>query len=307
MKARRTILSVPGHLEKMHYKAADSAADCIMLDLEDSVPIDKKDDAVLKVIKSLNDVDWHGKSISVRVNHPETPYCYRDIIQIIELSDSVIDSIVLPKTDHERDVHFAERLIYGVSAMKGITRPIALEASIESPTGLARVNEIAASSPRLHALIFGIADYQAALGAKLISVSGHGENEEQVYPGYRWNYVISRIVNAAKAHGLEAVDAPYGNFKDDEGLTRAAAISIALGMDAKWAIHPNQIDIINKAFAPSPEEIKIAEAVIAAHWEARSRGLGSVQLDGRMIDHATISLAEKTIEKSKVFGLKKLT
>jgi len=147
--------------------------------------------------------------------------------------------------------------------------------------------------------VFGIVDYSASINARLVSISGHGENEDEVYPGHRWNFEMSRIVMAAKAHGLLAIDAPYGNFKNPEGLRRSTALACALGYDGKWAIHPDQIDIINHVFSPSREDIARARKVLAAHKEAEEKGLGAVAVEGRMVDRATVRLASQLYAQAK--------
>ena len=228
MKPRRSILSVPGHIEKMHHKAAASSADVLMLDLEDSVPVDVKESARRQVINELQSMDWQGKTITFRMNALDTPFGYRDLLEVVESAGHAIDSVVVPKVNHPGDIHFVSRMLDGIEMDRKTTRPMSIEASIETAAGMERVADIAKSSHRLCSLIFGIADYQASIGARLVSISGHGENEEDIYPGHRWNFAMSRMVMAAKAGDLLAIDAPYGNFRDPDGLRRATAVSCAL-------------------------------------------------------------------------------
>jgi len=304
MKPRRSNLSVPGHVEKMHQKARDSAADIVMFDLEDSVPLDKKQAARAQVIQSLLSLDWHAKTVTVRCNALDTPFGYRDLIDIVENAGQVIDSVVVPKVDHPGDIHFVHRLLQGIEMDKQRLNQIGIEASIESAdAGLENVSLIAKASNRLISLVFGIADYSASIGARLSSVSGHGEAEEDVYPGHRWHFPLSRIIMAAKASGLLVMDAPFGNFKDLEGLRRSADMSNALGCDGKWVIHPGQIDVVNAAFSPSPEEIERARMVIEAYEAVVESGRGAVSLDGSMVDNATIRLARRLWEQAKHLGL----
>jgi len=303
MKPRRSNLSVPGHVEKMHQKARDSAADIVMFDLEDSVPLDKKQAARAQVIQSLLSLDWHAKTVTVRCNALDTPFGYRDLIDIVENAGQVIDSVVVPKVDHPGDIHFVHRLLQGIEMDKQRLNQIGIEASIESAEGLENVSLTARASNRLISLVFGIADYSASIGARLSSVSGHGEAEEDVYPGHRWHFPLSRIIMAAKASGLLVMDAPFGNFKDLEGLRRSADMSNALGCDGKWVIHPGQIDVVNAAFSPSPEEIERARMVIEAYEAVVESGRGAVSLDGSMVDNATIRLARRLWEQAKHLGL----
>ena len=148
-----------------------------------------------------------------------------------------------------------------------------------------------------------IVDFQVSIGARLVSISGHGEAEESIYPGHRWNFAMSRLVMADKAHGLMAIDAPYGNFKDPEGLQRSAVMASALGCDGKWAIHPTQIETINRAFTPSTEDIARAQKVLAAADAAEAEGRGAVAVDGRMVDRATVGLARRLWEQARQLGL----
>lgn len=298
---RRSILSVPGHVAKMHVKAQASAADVIMLDLEDSVPLSEKENARKQVAASLRELDWSKHLLSVRINGLDTPHGFRDLVELVQEAGEYLHSIVLPKVEHEGDVYFADRLLTGLE-LEGRGRsdgdPIALEPSIESALGLERASEIAAASTRNVSLVFGVADYTASVGARLVSISGHGENDEESYGGHRWHYVLSRLVMCAKARGLRAIDAPWGHFKDQEGLARATAQAAALGCCGKWAIHPSQIETINSTFAPDQEEIERIAAIVEAADAAESQhSRGAIAVAGRMVDQATVRLARRRAEE----------
>ena len=300
MKPRRSNLSVPGHLQKMHVKAQDSQADVIMLDLEDSVPLDAKEAARAQVIESLLGLDWSRKTVTVRINALDTPFAYRDLLEVGEKAGHLIDAIVLPKVNNPGDVFFADRLLNGIEmAGRPSETGVGIEASIETAEGLLRAADIVQASDRVRTLVFGIADYSASIGARLVSISGHGEKEEELYPGHRWHFTLSNMVMHAKAFGRMAIDAPYGNFKDLDGLRRSAVMASALGCDGKWAIHPAQIDIINEVFTPSPAEIDLAAKVIEANAQARAAGKGAVAVEGRMVDQATVRLASQLWEQAR--------
>lgn len=299
MKPRRSILSVPGHVEKMHPKARQSRADVVMLDLEDSVPPEAKEIARTAVVNALRTIDWGAKIVTARINALDTPFGYRDLLVLAEEAGERLDAVVIPKVDDRADIHFADKMLTGIEMARGLSARIGLEAIIESARGLANVGEIAAASDRLATLIFGVADYSASIGARLASISGHGEKEEDLYPGHRWHFAMSRLVMAAKAHGLMAIDAPYGNFKDTSGLRRAAVMAAALGCDGKWAIHPEQLDTINAVFSPAPADIERARRVIAAYSEAQAAGRGAVSVDGRMVDRASLRLAQQLWEQAR--------
>jgi len=303
MKPRRSNLSVPGHVTKMHSKAAACAADVVMLDLEDSVPIDQKERARAQVIQTLHEFDWSQKTVTVRINALDTPFGYRDLLEVAEDAGKIVDAIVVPKVNSVRDIHFADHMLSGIEMNKNLARIISLEASVETAEGLLNAAGIAASSPRIQTLVFGIADYSASVGARLVSISGHGEKEEDLYPGHRWHYPLSQMIMSAKAHGAMAIDAPYGNFKDTEGLRKAAVMACALGCDGKWAIHPAQIDVINDVFTPDAKDIALAQKVLAANEEAISSGKGAIAVEGRMVDQATVRMAQQLCSQAKHLGL----
>ena len=299
MKPRRSILSVPGHIEKMHVKALPGPADVVMLDLEDSVPLDAKEAARDQVIRTLLAQTLGDRTIAFRMNGIDSPMGYRDLLEVVTAAGDRIDTVVVPKVNHPGDIHFVDRLLNGIEQHKGFTIPIGIEASIETAEGMQRVSEIARASRRIRTLVFGIADYSGSVGARLVSISGHGENEEEIYPGHRWNFALSRIVMAAKANGALAIDAPYGNFRDPEGLKRSAGMACALGCDGKWAIHPDQIEGINQVFSPAAEDIERAKKILDADAAARTEGKGALAVDGRMVDQATVHLAQKLLEQAK--------
>ena len=299
MKPRRSTLSVPGHVEKMHHKARDSHADVIMLDLEDSVPLEAKVTAREAVIRSLLSLEWTNKMVTVRINGLDTPFGYKDLFVVVEKAGGHLDSVVIPKINNAGDIHFADRMLNGIEMNKQFSTPIGIEASIESAQGLEKASDIASASARLKTLVFGVADYSSSIGARLVSLSGHGEKETEIYPGHRWNFVMSRIVMAAKAHGLLAIDAPYGHFKDTDGLQHSSATACALGFDGKWAIHPNQIEIINSVFSPSSADIERARKVLDANDKAKAEGRGAVSVDGRMVDQATVRLAQQLWDQAR--------
>ena len=265
--------------------------------------MDIKVDARSRIIQSLLSRDWSRKTVLYRMNGLDTPFGYRDLLEVVEAAGPVIDAIVVPKICNPGDVHFVSRMLDGIELSKGWPRRIGIEASIETAVGLEAVSEIARASDRIQTLVFGVADYSASIGARLVSLSGHGEKEAEIYPGHRWHFAMSRMVMAAKANGLQAIDAPYGNFKDSEGLKQGAAMACALGYDGKWAIHPDQVDIINQTFSPSTEDIERARKVLDAHHQATIKGLGAVAVEGRMVDQATVRLAGLLWEQAGYLGL----
>lgn len=269
-----------------------------MLDLEDSVPLSEKASARQRAVDSVRRLEWPDKTVSCRINGVDTPFAHVDLVDLVAGAGDKINSIVVPKVDNAGDIHFVDRLLSGVESRMGIHRRIGIEASIESARGMAAIAEIARASGRITSLVFGIADYSASVGAPLISISGHGEQEDDIAAGHRWHFAMSRVVMTAKSVGIRAIDAPYGHFRDMPGLEKSARMSRHMGFDGKWAIHPDQIDTINAVFSPTKEELERARKVLAAYEQAQKEGRGAVAVDGRMVDQATIRLAEMTIVQS---------
>jgi citrate lyase beta subunit len=302
IRLRRSVLSVPGSSEKMMSKVGELPADEIMLDLEDGVALEEKEAARTKIIRSFRDYDWGDRVRAYRINALDTPFAYRDIIDVIEQAGVNIDVVVIPKVEKAADVQFVDVLLTQIELRIGLEKRIALEASVETALGMLNVKEIAFASSRLEALVFGIADYGASLTMPSGSVSGHGDAEEQ-YPGHRWHFPLSRMAMAAKAARLAAIDAPFGDFKDLTGLNKSCQIAASLGYDGKWAIHPSQLETINATFTPSDEDVNLARRILQAYEKAEATGEGAVALDGKMVDGGSIRLARVTYEKARRLGL----
>jgi citrate lyase beta subunit len=283
-------------------KAMGLPADEIMLDLEDSVALAEKEGARVKLIRAFRDYDWGDRVRAYRINDLETPFGYRDIIDVVEQVGASIDVIVIPKVEKAADIQFVDLILSQIEIRLGLGRPIGIEASIETALGMLNVEKIAFASPRLETLVFGIADYGASLTMPSSGISGHGDAEE-LYPGHRYHFPMSRMAMAAKAAGLAAIDAPYGDFQDQAGLERSCQTAASLGYDGKWAIHPAQLDTINKTFSPSAEDIIRAQRILRAYEEAKASGVGATALDGKMVDGASIRLARITLEHAQLLGL----
>jgi citrate lyase beta subunit len=223
----------------------------------------------------------------------DTPFAYRDIIDIVEAAGNNIDVIVVPKVNDAAEIKAIDYLLTQIEMRMGFQTPIGLEASIETAEGMLRAGEIALSSPRLETLVFGVADYSASLTMMSKGISGHGDVED-FYPGHRWHFPLSCMAMAAKAAGLAAIDAPYGDYKNPEGLRRSCILSAALGYDGKWVIHPDQVEIINEMYTPSPEDVERSQRILNAYQEAQKEGCGSLAIDGKMVDAASIRVAKVT-------------
>ncbi len=299
MRLRRSELSTPASNERMIEKAAVSNADLVFLDLEDSVAPNEKVEARSKVIKALTTLDWGKKTRAVRINDLETEYAYQDIISIVEEAGEYLDIIIIPKVKSAKHVWWVDVLLSQIEKRLRRTRRIGLEVLIEEVAAMISVEEIARSSPRLETLIFGPFDYAASQGVDNKVIGG----DLDTYPGDLWHYARNKIVIAARAAGIDAVDGPYIDFKNPDGYRRECLRSSTLGFVGKWAIHPSQIDIANQVFSPSQEEVDRARKLDAIYTEAQAQGLGAVAFEGKMIDVAVIRNARNIIQKADLIGM----
>jgi citrate lyase subunit beta/citryl-CoA lyase len=285
---RRSCLSVPGSSEKMLAKAPSLGADEVVLDLEDAVAAGAKEQARSMVIAALESGALHGVAVSVRVNAPGTPWCHADLIALAEAAAAPA-SVVLPKVETAGDLAFADRLLDGVERAAGPRPPLRIQALIETATGLARVQELAAASPRLAALILGYADLAASLGR---SEAGARDLDG-------WRPAQEAVLTAARANGLQAIDGPYLGTAPDDAFVASATRARDAGFDGKWAIHPSQVPALNDLFTPTTAELEHARAVIAALDGAElSDGRGAVALDGEMLDEAVRVAALRTLARA---------
>jgi citrate lyase subunit beta/citryl-CoA lyase len=304
IRPRRTCHSVPGSSEKFLAKAPSLAADQIFLDLEDSVARSEKDAARARVIEALNTNDWASgpkKTVVYRVNGTDTPFYYRDLIDVVEQAGDKIDAVMIPKVQTVGDIEMTSKLLTQIEMSKGweLGR-IGIEAQIEDAKGLIAAEALATASPRMETLIFGPGDYSAAIGIPITQIGGTPAG----YPGDHLNYLYSKIVVAARAAGIQAIDGPYAAFKDEDGLKTRTQLVRALGLDGKWTIHPAQIDIVNAIFTPTQEQYDHAEGMLAAYEAAADHGgSGAAIYDGEMIDEANRKMAERLAKTGRAAGL----
>ena len=309
-RLNRSELAVPGSQPKLFEKAAKSAADIVFLDLEDAVAPDDKPQARKNVVAALNDIDWSGKTVSVRINGLDTHFMYRDVVDVIEQTGETVDLIMIPKVGTAADVYAVDMLVTQCEAARGRKKRIGFELIVETALGMANVNEIAAASPRNESLHFGVADYAASTKARTTVIGGPNElygvltdpdaqGERLYHWGDMWHYAIARMVVAARANGLRPIDGPFGDFTDADGFRAQANRAAALGCEGKWAIHPSQIALANEVNTPSEAEVTKAKRIIAAMEQAKREGKGAVALDGRLIDIASIKQAEVMVRKAE--------
>src|SRR5215213_10031306 len=297
MRAIRSLLAVPANRRKMVEKALASDADAVFLDLEDAVVPDGKAAARGDVVRALRELDWGGRPALFRANALDTPYFYRDLIEVVEEAGSSLDAVMVPKVNRPEDLHAVSVLLSQLELATGLEGDkVKLEAQVESAEGLTNVDAIARATLRLEALHFGPGDFAASLRMPQTSI-GVMDEWDEAYPGHRFHYAMQLIVVAARAAGLRALDGPVADYGDEEGLRRSCLIARSLGFDGKWCIHPAQIEIVNEVFSPTEREVKWAKQVVAAYEEANAASSGSVSVDGQMVDAASIKLARNTLGK----------
>ncbi len=308
-RLNRSELAVPGSNPRFLEKAATSDADVVFLDLEDAVAPDDKVQARKNIIAALNDLDWSGKTVSVRINGLDTHYMYRDVVDVVEQAGANLDLIMIPKAGTASDIYAIDMLVTQIEQAKGYKKRIGFEMIIETALGMANVHEIAAASPRNESLHFGVADYAASTKARTTVIGGPNADygvltdaddagNRDYHWGDMWHYAIARMVVAARANGLRPIDGPFGDFSDADGYAAQANRSAVLGCEGKWAIHPSQVAQANALFTPSEAEVTKAKRIIEAMEQAQKEGKGAVALDGRLIDIASIKQAEVLVHKA---------
>ena len=293
-RARRSQLSVPGSSEKMLQKAAASAADHVFCDLEDAVAPAAKVEARAKVCWALNNLDWGRKTRCVRINDVTTEWCHGDLIEVVEKAGASLDTVMLTKPYTAADVIFVDRMLTQLEKKLKLQRRIGIEVLIEEVQALQNVEAISTCSDRVECLIFGMGDYSASQGIDILNVQ---------YPGDVFHFARFRIAMAARAAGIDAVDGPFGDFKDDAAFREEARRARSLGMVGKWAIHPAQIAPALDVFSPAAEEVAKARRIDKAYREAAARGEGAVEIDGLMMDVAVLRLVRNVLDKADLYGL----
>ncbi|SOD99886.1 HpcH/HpaI aldolase/citrate lyase family protein [Caenispirillum bisanense] len=315
-RLNRSEQAVPGSNTRFLEKAAAGNADVVFLDLEDAVAPSEKEQARKNIIQALHDLDWSGKTVSIRINGLDTHYMYRDVVDILEACVDKVDLIMIPKAGTASDIYALDMLVTQIEQAKGWTKRVGFEMIIETALGMQNVHEIAAASKRNESLHFGVADYAASTKARTVNIGGPNPNygvltdtletgNRDFHWGDMWHYAIARMVVAARANGLRPIDGPFGDFSDAEGYKAQARRAAILGCEGKWAIHPSQVDLANDLFSPSEKDVAQAQAILDAMEEAQRSGKGAVTLNGKLIDIASIKQAEvmvKTAEQIKALG-----
>jgi citrate lyase beta subunit len=281
-------------------KALASEADVVMIDLEDAVAPAEKAAARETVAAALGEGDWRGRPRTFRINALDTPWFARDLVTVYDLVEGQVDLIVVPKASSAADVQTVATILASLEE-PGRQQPVMLDVQIESAAGLAHSEAIAASSPRVASLVFGPGDYAASVRMPLTAI-GMPDTWDTAYPGHRWDYALQRILVAARAAGVLAIDGPYADFRDLEGFRRSCLVARALGYDGKWCIHPAQVPVANEVFSATAAEIAWAEEILAENAAAAAEGRGSFALHGQMVDAATLRMAAATLARAGCTG-----
>jgi malyl-CoA/(S)-citramalyl-CoA lyase len=294
--------------------AAASEADVAMFEIEDAVPPDEKPKARKNIIEALNDIDWGQKSISMRINGLDTPYMYRDLVDILEAPTERLDLVLIPKAGTAADIYAVDSLVTQIEQATDRKKRIGFQIMIETALGMADIEEIAAASPRNDSLHLGQNDYAASIRARMTIVGGpnpdyhvltdpddNGQREK--HWGDMWHYAISRLVVAARAQGLRPVDGPFLDPSDPDGYTAAATRAAVLGCEGKWGNDVETMKLANAVFSPSQEEILKARRILEVAEEASEAGGGAAMLDGKPIFMPQIRQARTLVEQADMIGM----
>ena len=300
-RRRRCQLSVPAGNTRMIEKAAASGVDHVFLDLEDACAPSRKSAARENVIDGLNNLDWGETVRCVRINDTGTEWCHEDVISVVERAGDNIDCFMLTKPFDADDVKFVDKLLSQLELKLRMKKKIGLELLIEETLGLQNVEAIAAATPRLEAMVFGMGDYSASQGIDLDALDAKAPGF--TYPGDVFYYAKFRVAMAARAQGIDAIDGPYTNLGDTDGYRESCEHARSLGMVGKWALHPSQIPHAQEVFSPDQSKIDMARKMTEAYRESEAKGEGAVVIDGQFADAATVRLYANTLDLAELYGL----
>ncbi len=301
---RRSCLSVPGSSEKMLAKGPTLDADMVFLDMEDSVSPLEKEAARPKVLAAIHDHDWGEKVLCVRVNAWDTPWTVGDLTEVVGQAGPRLDEVMLPKVQTAAEVVAADLVLTQIEVGAGLTPGhVGIEAQIETASGLINVEEICAASPRLEAVILGPVDMSASMEMPSLG----GGLDIPGYPGDYFHYVFVKILRAGRANGLQVIDGPYVKVRDPDGFRDYSRRAMELGFDGKWALHPDQVTILNELFSPTQEQFDKAHAILDAYADATTSGerKGAVMFGDEMIDEASRKVAAKLVARGDRAGLQR--
>src|SRR3954451_13443621 len=300
---RHTCHATPGSNEKMLGKAPNLGADMVFLDLEDSVSPLEKEAAREKVVRAINEQEWGDTVLCVRINAWDTEWTYRDVVYVVENASERLDELMLPKVENAGEVQALDMLLTQIEKVTGRQSRVGIEAQIETARGVINVEEICAASDRLGTILLGPFDMSASM--EMPSLAGGLDIPD--YPGDYFHYVFVKILMAGRANGLQVIDGPYVKVRDPEGFREFCKRTQILGYDGKWALHPDQVTILNEVFSPSQEQFDKAWDVLDAYEKATTEGdrKGAVMFGDEMIDEASRKVAVKVVSRGERAGMKR--
>lgn len=275
-------------------KAENLLPDEVFFDLEDACAPAEKEGARARLSAALASSEFAAPRVAVRINGVATAWCYRDVIDVVIASGNRLDALIVPKVENATHIHYIDHLLTQVEAETRRTRPVELELLIESAAGIVNLREILAASSRTVAVAFGPGDYAASVGTMQIEIGGIDDPSA----GHRWHWVMSEIVAHARAAGVQPIDGPVGDFRDESVFRESALQAQRIGFAGKWCIHPNQIEWANDVFSPSADEVAAARALLAEYDSAVERGLGAIAIDGRLVDEASRKMANEILSRA---------
>ncbi|TNF83369.1 CoA ester lyase [Pseudomonas sp. ICMP22404] len=299
-RRRRCQLSVPASSLRKIEKALGSGVDHVFLDLEDAVAPSKKAEARQNAIVAFNEMDWGSTVRCFRMNGLDSHWAYEDLVTVVEAAGQNIDTLIIPKVKHARDVHFVETFLEQIELKMGFEKKIGLELLIEEVEGVANINELAMASSRVESLMFGIGDYTRAQGVDFRDAFG----KPRYYPGDIWHYQRSAIAVAARMAGADFVDGPWALIPDMEGYRNECRMVKTLGGVGKWAIHPTQIPVAMEEFSPSRQEVETAVRYLTEFEAAKAQGIGAIKTaEGGLLDIAAVPLLKQVIDQARFYGI----
>ncbi|HEY1777097.1 MAG TPA: CoA ester lyase [Solirubrobacteraceae bacterium] len=291
-RLRRSELATPAANERMIESAARGNADLVFLDMEDATAPSEKVSCRQKVTDAFQQLDWRGKVRAVRINGFDTPWGKDDLEHLVATCGNLFDVIVFPKARSAQDVRDLDTRVTELEKEHGVTAPLGFEFLIEDVQALINCEEIAAASPRMEAIIFGVGDLAASQGMRLFDFDGAND----AYGGDPLAYARTKIIVAARAASIDAIDCPFGDYHDSDTYRIQAGRAALLGAVGKWAIHPAQIPLAHEVFTPSRDQVTRARRLIAAIAEAEAQGLGAVTVDGAMVDIASAKVVQSIVD-----------
>lgn len=310
VKLERMIHFLPPHVEKLRARIPQliNQVDVILGNLEDAIPMDAKEAARNGFIEMANAYDYGDTGLWVRINGLHSPWILDDLTQIVAQAGNKLDVVMVPMVQGDWDIHYVDQLLAQLEARHNIQKPILIHAILETAEGVKNVEEIAASSPRMHGMSLGPADLAASRGMKTTRVGGghphYGVLADETTTGaarnfYQqdlWHYTISKMVDACAANNIKAFYGPFGDFSDGAACEAQFRNSFLQGCVGAWTLHPNQIDIAKRVFSPDVEEVRFAVKIL----DAMPDGAGAVMIEGKMQDDATWKQAKVIVDLAKI-------